>query len=48
MYNETSMRKLLQDVGFREVHRCMYRQGKSPDVDKIDNRPESLFMEAVK
>ena len=48
MYNETSMGKLLHDVGFREVYRCKYQQGKSPDVDKIDNRPESLFMEAVK
>jgi SAM-dependent methyltransferase len=48
MYNETSMGKLLQDVGFRKVYRCKYREGKSPDVEKIDNRPESLFMEAVK
>jgi predicted SAM-dependent methyltransferase len=48
MYNETSMGKLLEDVGFRKVYRCKYREGKSPDVEKIDNRPESLFMEAVK
>jgi predicted SAM-dependent methyltransferase len=48
MYNETSMRELLQEVGFRQVYRCKYREGKSPDVDKMDNRPESLFMEAVK
>jgi hypothetical protein len=48
MYNEMSMRRLLTEVGFREVYRCQYREGRSPDVSRIDNRPGSLFMEAVK
>ena len=48
MYNEISLRRLLEEAGFREVYRCEYRQGKSPEVTKIDNRPGSLFMEAEK
>ena len=48
MYNETSSRKLLEEVGFCEVTRQSYGAGECPDVQKIDNRPDSLFMEAKK
>jgi SAM-dependent methyltransferase len=49
MYNEHSMGRLLRDAGFSRVHRCGFRQGLCPDLDKLDNRPEmSLFMEATK
>lgn len=49
MYNEHSMRALLLGAGFREAARCEYKQGRCPDLDRLDNRPEgSLFMEAVK
>jgi SAM-dependent methyltransferase len=48
MYNESSLRALLLGVGFAEVERCEYRQGRCPDVELLDNRPGSLFMEAVK
>ncbi len=47
-YNAGSLAALLRRVGFVEVQRCEYRQGRCPDVEVIDNRPGSLFMEAVK
>jgi predicted SAM-dependent methyltransferase len=47
-YNEVSLAQALTKVGFREVYRCQFRQGCCADVALIDNRPESLFMEAVK
>ena len=49
MYNEHSMGRLLRDAGFSEVDRCGFQQGRCPDLDKLDNRPEmSLFMEGTK
>jgi SAM-dependent methyltransferase len=47
-YNETSLRALLQRIGFGQIERCQYQQGRCADVERIDNRPDSLFMEAVK
>lgn len=46
-YNEHSLRDRLARAGFREIHRCSFRQGRCPDVESIDSRPDSLFMEAV-
>ena len=49
MYNECSMRATLSSTGFVGVTRHQYRQGKCPDLELLDNRPEhSLFMEADK
>lgn len=49
MYNERSMRAMLSEAGFASITRCQYRQGKCPDLELLDNRPEhSLFMEADK
>jgi SAM-dependent methyltransferase len=49
MYTHSSMRELLQLAGFSHIERCSYQQGRCPDVDKLDSRPEeSLFMEGVK
>lgn len=49
MYAEKSMREALVSAGFVNVTRCQYRQGKCPDLQLLDNRPEhSLFMEADK
>ncbi len=48
MYNSKSLDELLRRVGFREVQRCEYRQGRCPDVEEIETRRWSLFMEAVK
>ena len=47
-YNEKSLIALLRKTGFREAYRCTYRQGRCPDLEKLDNRPESLFVEAIK
>ena len=47
-YNAHSMEALLRRVGFREVHQRGYREGELPDLERVDNRPGSLFMEAVK
>ena len=46
-YNETSMRALLEGAGLAGVERREYRQGLCPDVERVDTRPGSLFMEAV-
>jgi hypothetical protein len=47
-YNAVSLEALLRRVGFGGVWQRDYRQGRCPDVERIDNRPGSLFMEAVK
>jgi len=47
-YNEISLTKLLKEAGFSEICRCNCGKGNCADVALIDNRPESLFMEAVK
>jgi SAM-dependent methyltransferase len=47
-YNETSMRALLQEAGFHDAERRVFQQGLCPDVERIDTRPGSLFMEAVR
>jgi SAM-dependent methyltransferase len=47
-YNETSMRALLEGAGFQTVERRGYREGLCPDVERVDTRPGSLFMEAVR
>jgi predicted SAM-dependent methyltransferase len=46
MYNFVSLRQLLQEAGFNRVVRRDYREGECPDVEHLDNRPESLFVEA--
>ncbi|MBK1678904.1 class I SAM-dependent methyltransferase [Rhodocyclus tenuis] len=48
MYNFESMRSLLQSLGFSSVTRQEYQQGICPDLEKLDNRPASLFVEAIK
>ena len=48
LYNERSLRELLERTGFSDVQRRGYREGRCPDVERIDSRPESLFMEAVR
>ena len=46
LYNERSLRDRLIAAGFADVRRCAFREGRCPDVERIDSRPESLFMEA--
>ena len=45
-YNERNLRAALERAGFRDVRRRGFREGRCPDVERIDSRPESLFMEA--
>lgn len=47
-YNEISLTRLLKDIGFSDPYRCQFQQGRCPDLLLLDNRPASLFMEAVK
>jgi SAM-dependent methyltransferase len=48
LYNERSLAELLSRAGFADVARRGYRAGRCPDVERIDSRPESLFMEGTK
>ncbi len=48
-YNSKSLLGLLRGAGFKDAYQCRYRQGRCPDLELLDNRPEeSLFVEAVK
>ncbi len=47
-YNASSLAELLRRAGFRQVERREYREGRCPDVEQIESRRWSLFMEAVK
>ena len=49
MYDFDSIANLLSESGFRVINECSFRKGVTPDLDKLDNRPdESLFVEAQK
>ncbi len=47
-YNETSLGALLGRIGFRDARRCEFREGRCPDLEQIETRRWSLFMEAIK
>ena len=40
--------RLFMDAGFAECQICSYKVGRCPNIDKLDNRPDSLFFEAIK
>lgn len=47
-YNEASLSRMLTDEGFRDVRGRDYRDGRCPDLELLDNRPEiTLFVEAM-
>ncbi len=49
MYDFCSLGELLSDIGFRDVVRCEYQCGDTPDLVVLDNRPDdSLYVEARK
>jgi hypothetical protein len=49
MYDFAMLEDVLKNVGFHDIRRCEFRQGHTPDLDKLDNRPdESLFAEATR
>jgi SAM-dependent methyltransferase len=47
-YNFNSLRSQLLKIGFSQVTRCDFKIGQCPDVQRIDSRPGSLFIEAFK
>ncbi len=47
-YNAGSLEALLRRVGFDQIERRGYREGRCPDVEEIETRRWSLFMEAAK
>jgi predicted SAM-dependent methyltransferase len=49
MYTESSLSRLMGEVGFADVRKCRYREGRLPDIEAMDNRPEnSIYVEGVK
>lgn len=49
MYSENSLGSLLEGQGFVDLRTCKYREGRCPDLELLDNRPDhSIFMEAEK
>ncbi len=47
-YNATSLTALLERLGFGSVRRCGFRDGRCPDLERIETREWSLFVEALK
>lgn len=49
MYDFDLLRQLLEEAGFTQIQRCLYRQGKTPDIEVLDKSPEdTLYVEASK
>ena len=49
MYDRASLSWLLNEIGFANVVVCEHKQGRMPDCDILDNRPDdSLHIEAEK
>lgn len=49
MYDFELLKNMLEKTGFKDIVCCSYREGLTPDLDFLDNRPEeSLYVEAIK
>lgn len=49
MYDFDMLKNILAEKGFKEIEKCAFQQGKLPDIELLDNRPEdSIFVEAAK
>ena len=48
MYDEELLADLLTGAGFTDVRTCAFREGRTPDLEVLDNREGSLVVEAVK
>lgn len=49
MYTEQSLIRTLEDVGFVDVQAYGFKEGRLPDLSRIDNRPEnSIYVEGIK
>src|SRR4029453_5753039 len=46
MYDFDMLAALLRRAGFVDVRRCAFQEGSVPDITILDNRPDSLFVEA--
>lgn len=46
MYDYESMAEVLESIGFCEVRRHEFGKGDCPDLDLVETRPDSLFVEA--
>ena len=48
-YDFELLRQMLAAAGYHQIRRCAFRQGRTPDLEQLDNRPdETLFVEADK
>lgn len=49
LYDFEMLRDTLTQFGYKNINKCEYKQGKTPDIDYLDTKPnESLFVEAEK
>lgn len=49
MYDFDMISDVLNGIGFIRVSRCEYKNGNTPDIDILDNRPEeSVYVEAIR
>jgi predicted SAM-dependent methyltransferase len=47
MYDFAMLAEELRSAGFGDVTRCRYREGRTPDIERLDNYPEiTLYVEA--
>lgn len=47
-YNAKSLTRLLKEAEFKEVYKCKFKEGRCEDMENIETRPKSLFIEAIK
>ncbi len=47
-FTHASLASLFQRAGFSQTRKCAYRSGNCPDIELLDNRPDSIFFEATK
>ena len=49
MYDYELLESALRSAGFEDIRRCAFREGRTPDLERLDNRPdETLFVEATR
>ena len=47
MYDALSVQHLCRKAGFTQVCECRYREGRCPDLARVEHREESFFVEAA-
>lgn len=49
LYNFEMMRKIMTDIGYTDVIKCNFQEGRTPDINILDCREDvTLFLEAKK